>query len=358
LQFLPYVISSRVRIARNLRNYRFPNEACSEERRAVLEDVQTAASKTKWFNNVHCIYIDTLSSLERRVLEEKHLISPLFGEQGVHRLAIVAKTFDFSILVNEEDHLRIQAIRPGMQIRKAWDITKNLEMSLREKLDFAYSDQYGYCTTCSSNVGTGIRLSVMMFLPGLILLKRITPILQQIVASGYTVRGMYGEGSKSQGYLLQISKQIMYKEQKMDILRNLERICHSIIVKEQLARSQLLRLAGMKLCHRIEQVCHSFSTAERVTFSAGIRMLAMLRLGIALGIEYCHLGKIDGKIENRFRNLRYIDGLWLQIQPAHVLTYEVPEHQYNCPVHHYLAEQEDEDYIRPKVIKQELGIGK
>ncbi len=351
------MISSRVRLARNLRNYRFPNVACDEERKAVLECVQTAVANTRWFNRVNCVYIDTLSPLDRRVLEEKHLISPLLVRQGSHRLAIIAKTSNFSMLVNEEDHLRIQAIRSGMQMRNAWNITKNLERSLKEKLDFAYSDQYGYITTCSTNTGTGMRVSIMMFLPGLIMLNQITPILQNVILLGYTVRGMYGEGSKSRGYLLQISKQGMYGNRDANIPRNLERICCRIIEAEKRARFRMLMLNERKIRDYIEQVCHSLSMAKQVGLNMGMKMLATLRLGIALNIKQCRLGTISGKRGERSCNLKKIDELFIQIQPAHVAKYGLLDHQLHHPENTYLSEQESEDVIRAKVIRQQLGIG-
>jgi len=308
-----------------------------------------------WFNDVHCVYLDALVPLERRVLEEKHLISPLFAKQGIHRLAIIGKTCDFSILVNEEDHLRIQAIRPGMQLRRAWNIAKNLEMSLRGKLDFAHSEQYGYLTACSSNTGTGIRTSVMMFLPGLIMLKRIKPILQKIISSGYTIRGMYGEGSESQGNLLQISRQISYGKKEANVLRNLEGICYSIIQEERRARFQMLMHTGRSIYDYVEQVCNNLLTAKQVKLNEGMRILALLRLGIALKMEPCRQGNNDSKTRSRSRKLRYIDGLFTQIQPAHILKYGLRECERNHPETHYFMEQNSEDFIRAQVIQHALN---
>jgi protein arginine kinase len=343
-----------VRLARNLKGYRFPNMACNAERRTVLECIQTAITDLKKFNDVHCISIDALSPLERRVLEEKHLISPLFVKQGIQRFVIITKTPDFSILVNEEDHLRIQTIRTGMQIWEVWNTTKNLEMCLKEKLDFAYSEQYGYLTTCSSNAGTGIRASVMMFLPGLILLKQITPILQKVNSLGYTVRGMSGEGSKSQGYLLQISRQIPYGKNEGNVLRSLEKICYRIIKKEKRARFQILSLNGRKIGKYIEQTYRNLSTAKQVKLEAGTRMLATLRLGIALKIGSSQVGTINSE-KSRSHSLKKIDELFTQIQPAHVLTHGFREHQGNYPENSYLAEQAEEDSIRAKVIQCALN---
>ena len=339
------MLSSRVRIARNLRDHTFPPEACDPERQAVQVAVRNAVREMPWGNMVHCIQLDTLSPLERRVLEEKHLISPLCAEQSAHRLAILAHTGDFSLLVNEEDHLRIQAIRPGLRLREAWEITNNLEMSLREKLDFAYSEPDGYSTTCSSNTGSGIRLSVMLFLPGLILGKRIKPLVQDLVTSGYAVRGLYGEGSHSQGYLLQISSLMAHREPAMDSIRKLEHLCATIIAQEKRARLHLLTFGRTPLSRRLARVCQRLATAEQISFQTGMQMVALLRVGVSLGLKLRRLGKFDGKPENRGRNLGELDQLWTLIQPAHVLTADIP------------IEHDDEDRLRALIIKRALGLG-
>jgi protein arginine kinase len=344
-----------MRLARNLRNYRFPNVACDDERKAVLENVRTATESMQWFRDVHCVSLDTLAPLERRVLEEKHLISPLLAKQGIHRLAVIAKTRDFSILVNEEDHLRIQAIQPGMQLRRAWNITKDLERCFQEKLDFAHSELYGYLTACSSNAGTGIRMSVMMFLPGLVILKRIKPVLRHIIPLGCTIRGMYGEGSKSQGYLLQISKQITYEKKEANILRSLEGICYRIIQEERQARVHILMRTGKRLYEYVKQIRQHLLTAKQITLNDGIRMLAILRLGIVLRIEQeARLGKKTDTTRNWSYTLKYIDRVFMQIQPAHILQYGFREHQGNHPGNHYILEQDSENAIRAKILQHAL----
>jgi protein arginine kinase len=352
---LAYVISSRVRLARNLSNYHFPHIACDNERKAILKNVQTAAKGMGWFHDVHCVHLDTLDPLDRRILEEKHLISPLLAKQGIHRLAIIAKACDFSILVNEEDHLRIQAIRPGMQIRQTWDIARKLERGLRERLDFAHSEQYGYLTVCSSNAGTGIRASVMMFLPGLIILKRITPILQNIISLGYTVRGMYGEGSKSQGYLLQISRQGTYGKNEVNILRSLEGICYRIIQEERRARVYLLMRAGRRISDYVRQIRHRLSMAKQVTFNEGMRILAILRLGITLRMEQCRLGENSDRMRNWSCTLKHIDEVFTHIQPAHIFHYGLRERQRKHLRSHYLLKQDSEEAIRAKILQHALN---
>ena len=352
---LPYVISSRLRLARNLKNYRFPEVACIDERRAVLESVRESATSTEWFSQVQCIGIDTLHPLDRRVLEEKRLISPFLATQGTHRLAIIANAADFSILVNEEDHVRIQAFQSGLQLERVWNTTRLLEKTLKERLDFAYSERDGYLTTCSSNTGTGIRVSVMMFLPGLILSKRITPVLRKVIASGYTVRGMAGEGSQSLGYLLQISKQIGRGMQTHMVLRKLEQLCHGLIREERQVRLRMLVYARKKVRKHIDQVWKHLLDAEVVGFQPGIRMLARLRLGTVLQMEQRRLGALHDQQQDVFRHLAFLDKLCVRIQPGHVLQYGLRAYQHDCLKTQVTMSPQWEDALRANVIQKELG---
>lgn len=353
---LPYIISSRVRLARNLQDYPFPDVACRDERKAVVECVRNTATKMAWFPQVDCIDIDQLHPLDRRVLEEKRLISHFLLNQGTYRFVMIANSFAFSLLVNEEDHLRIQSIQPGLRLRKAWGTVKHLEQTLQEKLDFAHSEKYGYLTRCASNRGTGIRISVMAFLPGLILSKRITGILQQLIASGYAARGVYGEGSQSFGYLLQISKQISYKKHEKEALRDLEQVCAAIIKQEQRARIRMLTNGVFNVKKTVRQIGRALSKTELIGFRKGMRMLAVLRLDRTLRIEQDRLRKRYGREEHHLRSLSRLDELSTAIQPAHVLRYGLQNVQSRDPDIHKKVLSTEEDALRAKMIQWKFGI--
>lgn len=315
---LPYVIRSRVRIARNLNGYPFPHQASPAEKQAVMDAAHSAAHSLWCAADIRHVFIDTLAPLDRRVLEEKSLISHRFASQGTHRLAILSGNADFSVLVNEEDHLRIQAFCPGFHLKQAWNTAMRLEQSFRQTLDFARTDQNEYLTACETNAGSGMRVSVMMFLPGLMLLKRLTPILKQLIARGYTIRGIAGEGTDSQGYALQISDHIT--SQTRTALREFEQACHQMMQAEFLARRYMKTSMKSQLVRLMKTTLQHWENMEQVSLTAGRKMIATYRFGVAAGIEPCHLEPAARK-KQRTRFLRELDELSMAIQPAHLLKY-------------------------------------
>lgn len=351
MSLLPYVISSRVRLARNLPSFPSPHLADKIERQAVVEAVQTAAAGLSGGRQLHTIHLDALPALDRQMLEEKFLIS---SQRSPDRLILVPSMQPppFSMLVNEEDHLRLQAIRPGLQLQKAWRIVQDITIQLQEKLDFAYSTNYGYLTACASNRGTGIRASIMLFLPALSMAKRLTPLLQQVAAAGYTVRGMYGEGSQSRGFLLQISQHVSFQQDEIRAFRLLETVCHHLIRAEQGSRLRLLtgdRGAGRTY---LRSVRRNLAKMQRIRLDAGMKMLAMLRLSLSL-----QLIRPFSRRRRIRRQLEALDQMWVRIQPAHVRKVGLSAPQVadrpGTAVWHGTDEQEEQ--IRAKVIQFALG---
>ncbi len=316
-----YVISSRVRIARNLAGYPFPPEAAGDDRAAVVARVRQASEPQAWFPTIAYLVMDELHPLDRRILEEKRLVSVEFVRPQSHRVALLARTREFSILVNEEDHLRIQALRPGFEVFSAWQQACALERSLGISLDFASSESSGYATTCSSNSGSGIRASVMLFLPALIGMQRTSQeILRHMHAVGYTVRGLYGEGSQSIGSQIQISCHITALrsgEQRQEIQR-LYAACNRLITEERRARRQILASHGRTwIDKQIEQIQQTVNTAEKIGFRAGMAMLSKLRLALALR-EAPHAFDSNARLNEQLVRL---DRLMMRIQPAHIRQY-------------------------------------
>ncbi len=337
---LPYVVSSRIRLARNLKNFRFPHCASEHELRAIRDHVDHAVKTGGRFLGSEVLFLDALSALDRRVLEEKSLISPLLANQSPHRLAIISQSFDASILVNEEDHLRIQTIRPGLDLKNAWKIAKKLDFHLQEKLDFAYTEHYGYLTTCPSNGGPGIRASVVVFVPGLIMLKRMIPLVKQCVLAGYTVRGISGEGSKSRGYMLQISYQQPSEKNESVILHRLENICYCLIEQEKRARLALRNFHRRTVWRYIRQAERELLTMPWISLNTGIKNLAIYRLDAALR-----------NTKRREHELKRIDRLTLHIQPAHILKYNMQQYQLTCQQDKSIEHYDEEDMIRAKLIQ-------
>lgn len=204
------VLTSRVRVARNLQGYPFPVLQTDSHAREVIESVARAVASPSMaslgkFELVRC---QDLSALDRQVFVEKHLISPDLAQQEKHGAMVLRDDELVSIMINEEDHLRIQCIYPGLRLEDAWKTASAIDDALESQLTYAYHDTYGYLTACPTNVGTGIRASVMMHLPGLVLSGSINRMLTAVSQVGLAVRGMYGEGSESYGNLFQVSNQI------------------------------------------------------------------------------------------------------------------------------------------------------
>jgi protein arginine kinase len=354
---LSYVISSRVRLARNLRNFRFPYFASDTELQTVSELFVHTIKTHPLFPAMQVIYLDELSPLERRVLEEKSLISFLLACQNKYRLAILPfKTPTESLLVNEEDHLRIQSIRPGLELKTAWNSVKKLDNCLQEKLDFAYSTHYGYLTMCPGNAGSGMRASVSIFVPALILLKRIIPLLTEWIRKGYTVRGFAGEGSESRGYVLQISNQHPREKNEHVILKDLESLCHTAITLEKKARSCLFNDHASELFDLVAHAISELQSLPRIDLTTGVKNLALYRLGVSLGLPVSLSGIKRYSKAQRERQLQDLDRLIQVIQPGHIHIYQKQQLQGICPGNMRNNSCENEDRIRAKLIQQELKI--
>jgi protein arginine kinase len=238
------VISSRVRIARNLDSYPFPMLATNQQSKDVLD--QTASvledEELSTVSNFTLLELAAMNDLQKRVLVEKHLISPALANESRNGAVILSDNESVSIMVNEEDHLRIQCLYAGFQIREAWDLANQIDDIFETKLDYAFDERKGYLTSCPTNVGTGIRASVMLHLPALVLTQQINRILSAITQVGLAVRGLYGEGSEALGNLFQISNQITLGQSEDEIIDNLYSVVRQIIEHERAAREKLLHV--------------------------------------------------------------------------------------------------------------------
>ncbi|GAK57968.1 putative ATP:guanido phosphotransferase [Candidatus Vecturithrix granuli] len=346
MKLLPYVISSRVRLARNIKQHRFPHAASTEERQAVCECICRIVRTNPRFQGAELIEIDGLTPLERKVLEEQYVISHTFASQGSSRLLVLQKAQNTSILVNEEDHLRIQGFSSGFHLQEAWQRARQVETSLEECLDFAYADPYGYLTTCPRNAGLGLRASVLMFIPGILMLKRMRPLINHCISAGYTLRGMYGEGSESQGYLLQISNQRAEERNALRLLEDLQTMCHRIILQEQRARTYLLRNSARIFRKEFERARVLLCTAQALDVPAAMQILGIYRLGISSGT-------IPVVPLFRHKKLQRIDQLFIQIQPAHIYQY-VLQHDYAASSCGYNLQNDHPDIIRATLMRQSL----
>lgn len=229
------VISSRVRIARNLQHLPFPLLATRQQSEEVLKRLSkvTGNQNIKGLGPFYTVKLDEIEPIDKKVLVEKHLISPSLASESQNGAVMINEDESVSIMINEEDHLRIQCLYPGFQVREAWGKATAIDDLFESEVDYAFDDKRGYLTSCPTNVGTGLRASVMMHLPALVMTQQINRILSAVSQVGLTVRGIYGEGSEAIGNLFQISNQITLGQTENEIIDNLHSVVLQIIEHEK-----------------------------------------------------------------------------------------------------------------------------
>jgi len=232
----PIAISSRVRIARNIRKYNFTNRISKQEESKLIEDIQNVV---KNINEAKLLMLKDIDDITLNSLVERHLVSKEFITNIQNRAVILNNDCTLSVMVNEEDHLRIQGFSFGNDVKKAYEVAKEVEEKIGEKLEYAKNDKFGYLTACPTNVGSGIRVSVMLHLPALTKLGYISKLLSDAGAFGIAIRGMYGENTAARGDIYQISNQKTMGMTDSEIIANVEKIVSSIITQEKKARKIL-----------------------------------------------------------------------------------------------------------------------
>ena len=299
------VLMTRVRLARNLAGHSFPGWAAPEERAEIVKQCRKAISSTPPMKRGHALNIDEIGELERQILIERHLISRELSGAKEGAGVVISKDQAISVMINEEDHLRIQVLRAGFQLRKAWQVINDLDTALEGSLDYAFSPRLGYLTACPTNLGTGMRGSVMMHLPALVISNQMEKIVRAVNQLGMVVRGLFGEGSDASGSIFQISNQTTLGETEEDIIKRLEAVLKSIIEHEENARAKLLEADAEKLFDRmgraygILQNCHILSSGE------AMNLLSLIRLGVDLGLFPAEQRAI-------------VDRLFIEAQPGHL----------------------------------------
>ena len=279
------VISSRVRLARNIRKMPFPPLASDEQREKVLQAAKDVIRNSRLQESgFEMLEINALPPVLRQVLVEKHLISPLLARENRFSALMLRKDEIISIMVNEEDHFRIQCLLPGLQLEKAWQETSGYDDILESYLDYAFDEEKGYLTACPTNVGTGLRASVMLHLPALAITQQINRILSAVSQVGLAVRGIYGEGTEMTGNLLQISNQITLGQSEEEIWQNLYSVTRQLINQEKNAREHLLNEGREKLGDRAGRAYGILKNAWMIDSKEAMQLLSDVRLGVDLGL--------------------------------------------------------------------------
>ena len=279
------VLGTRCRLARNLAGIPFPEAATREQLREVLTKTAAAVAELEALGTFTYREMATMDALEREILVEEHLISPSHMQNPAHKAVILNAEHNISIMVNEEDHLRIQVLKPGLQLNEAWERATEVDDLLEQHLDFAFDLQTGYLTACPTNVGTALRASVMFHLPALQRVKKVQEVLGAVSKFGLTVRGLYGEGSDAWGNVYQLSNQITLGQSEDETIEHLARFTAQILYSEQQAREYLLeqerRLTTEDWLYRSYGILQN---ARMITSQEAMELLSDLKLGVDLGV--------------------------------------------------------------------------
>ncbi len=278
------VVSSRVRLARNLMGEAFPCLAAGPQNRAVIDRVITSAENDPALKSFSRLRVEELSALDKQTLMEKHLISPYMAREAEQGAILVSADEAISIMVNEEDHLRIQAILPGLQLEEALGEADRIDDIIEKSMPYAFHEQYGYLTACPTNMGTGLRASVMLHLPALIRTRQLNRILGALSQVGLTVRGLYGEGTEITGSLVQVSNQVTLGLTEEEIIANLHSVTCRVIEQEQAARQSLLDKNRAALADSAWRALGLLQYAQVMSIKEAVSLISDLRLGYDLGL--------------------------------------------------------------------------
>lgn len=304
------VMSSRVRIARNIAGLPFPSIASAEASQKVVDMVRKSIleSNSILSRDFDFVSLRSLNDVEKYILVEKHLISPDLVERAEVAAVLMDRNEQVSIMVNEEDHIRMQCIFPGFQLDKAWELLNRVDDIIEESIEYSFDEHLGYLTSCPTNVGTGMRASVMMHLPGLVATNYINNVLHTISKVGLTARGLYGEGSEALGDIYQISNQITLGPTEEEIISSLNIAVRQIMENEKMARQVLVQSGKLEFEDRIWRALGVLRHARKLSLQEFMSLLSQVRLGVDMGI----IKGIDVVMLNE---------LMVKCQPAHLQAY-------------------------------------
>ncbi|MCG3150613.1 MAG: Protein-arginine kinase [Verrucomicrobiae bacterium] len=299
------VMSSRVRFARNLRNVPFPGWAKKPERQKSLELIKPVVEQLPEMATAFSDSMDNLAALDKQVLVERHLISREHAAKNVGSGVVINDKETLSVMINEEDHLRMQAIKSGLQLKSIFKVIDKVDTELESVLDFAYSPRLGYLTACPTNVGTGMRASAMVHLPAMVLSDQINQVVQAVNKLGLAVRGLYGEGTEALGNVFQVSNQTTLGEKEADVIDRLNKVILQIIDHEENARITLLEKKPRLVYDQVGRAYGALSNAHTVSSKEALNLLSLLRMGVDLELFPATTRVI-------------VDEMFVVAQPAHV----------------------------------------
>ncbi len=299
------VISSRIRLARNLAAFPFTNRASSYQKAEIEALLRERISKLGLDPKLDYLNVPSLTNLDRQFLVERQLISrELATADGPRGVALLPQE-TVSVMVNEEDHIRLQVMRSGFALDEAWQQIDRVDDLLEQRVNYAFSDEFGYLTACPTNVGTGMRASVMLHLPALEHTKQIEKVFRALQKINLAVRGLYGEGSRASGHFYQISNQVTLGKSETTILTEIHGVIPQIVAYERSARQSWLRDNRQSLQDKISRAYGTLCSATMMTSEETMELLSYVRLGINLGL-------VDDL------TIPTVNELFIHTQPAHL----------------------------------------
>jgi protein arginine kinase len=299
------VLTSRIRLARNIEEVSFPGWARKEDRIVTMQRLQPAIEALPEMMDCYSEDLGKLDAVSKQLLVEKHLISKEQAARAGGSATVINRDQTISIMINEEDHLRMQSICAGLDLRAAFAALDRVDTELEGAVPFAWDARFGYLTACPTNLGTGMRASAMLHLPGLVLSEQINQVISAANKIGLAVRGLYGEGTDALANLFQVSNQHTLGEREVDIIARLERVIEQVIEHERNARLKLVEDQPEKLLDHVGRAYGTLRFAHVLESKEALTNLSMLRLG-------CDLGMVPGI------SAMAIDSLLVEIQPAHL----------------------------------------
>lgn len=299
------VISSRIRLARNLAEFPFVRRASHEERTQIAKSTRAKIETIKEWTNIQVLELERLDEVDRQFLVERQLMSREMADGEGDRSVVIDLDERFSVMINEEDHLRIQVMCSGLDLSTAWQRIDELDNQLERKLTYAFHDTFGYLTACPTNVGTGLRVSVMLHLPALVITREIEKVFRSLQKINVAVRGLYGEGSQFMGDFYQISNQITLGRTEAELVNTVQEVVPRIIEYERRARDFLVNESEQDLHDDVSRAFGILCTAKKISSEETLHYLSKVRMGVNLGLI-------------RSIEIATINKLFVHTQPAHL----------------------------------------
>ena len=299
------VISSRIRLARNLADFPFIRRCSDEDRLSIERTVRARMDKLEDWAEVRYVDVDELSEVDRQFLVERQLISRELAETDGSRAVAIDPSEQFSVMINEEDHLRIQVMQSGLDVHAAWERINRLDDLLEGSITYAHHKQFGYLTACPTNVGTGLRVSAMLHLPALLATQQIDKVFRSLQKISVTVRGLFGEGSQNTGDFYQVSNQVTLGKSETDLIEQVSEVVPLLIDYERRARQFMIEHSEKFIHDDVSRALGILCNAKKISSEETMQLLSKVRMGVNLGL----INNVSVKTINK---------LFIHTQPAHL----------------------------------------